>query len=367
MRRLIAVAMLLALGAPGAEAAFAYSRTLTTDPTQAGSVDTANYALKVEVTLGAGKIQDASCYDVIFTSDAGGTTKIPWEMETCSSSTGALIAWVQVANLSVSTSVTLYMFYGDATISTAQNTGLVASTAVWDSNYRGVWHLPNGSSLTASDSTANGNNGTATSVTATAGQVDGAGAWNGSTSKIAVGLGSSLNITGNATISAWINPTSFGGGSAGRIVDKNNGSAGYLLTLNNSTATNALQWNSNGTAAMSNNNAVSTGSWQYVVAVYDGSNVRFYANGSAVGAPAFTTNPSSSSGIAGLIGSRPADNLRVFSGSIDEVRVSNVVRTPSTADWNSQKTGSTFLTIGSETALGGSAPVVRRIIARGGR
>lgn len=99
-----------------------------------------------------------------------------------------------------------YLCWGDATVTTYQGT-----TAAWPSEYIARWAVPNGSSLTTADSTANAHDGTVTGgVTAAAGQLDGAAAFNGSTGYITA---SSFTALGNdlATWSCWINPHTTGG------------------------------------------------------------------------------------------------------------------------------------------------------------
>jgi hypothetical protein len=68
------------------------------------------------------------------------------------------------------------MFYGNSSITTDQSN----PTAVWDVNFKGVWHLPNGTILSANDSTSNGNNGTINGATATTGEIAGGASFNGS-------------------------------------------------------------------------------------------------------------------------------------------------------------------------------------------
>ena len=64
-------------------------------------------------------------------------------------STGQLIAWVSVPTVSASSDTVIYVYYGNGSAANQQN-----PTGVWDSNYEGVWHLPNGTTLSANDSTA---------------------------------------------------------------------------------------------------------------------------------------------------------------------------------------------------------------------
>jgi len=70
--------------------------------------------------------------------------------KTYASSTGQLIAWVKVPNLSNTSDKVLYLYYGNPS-ATAPSSAF--TQGVWDSNYLGVWHLPNGMTLSVNDST----------------------------------------------------------------------------------------------------------------------------------------------------------------------------------------------------------------------
>ena len=116
--------------------------------------------------------------DIFFTS-ADGETKLPHEIETFTRSSGQLVAWVQVPSLSNTTDTVIYMYYGNASTANQQD-----AVNVWDTNFNGIWHLPNGTTLTASDSTSSANNGTLQSTpTATTGQIDGGGSFAGASSQ----------------------------------------------------------------------------------------------------------------------------------------------------------------------------------------
>jgi len=73
--------------------------------------------------------------DILFTG-SDGVAKLSHEIEKYTSSTGALVAWVQVPSLSSSVDTDLHMYYGNPTCGSQQN-----ATNVWDSNFKGVWHL----------------------------------------------------------------------------------------------------------------------------------------------------------------------------------------------------------------------------------
>ena len=92
--------------------------------------------------------------DILFTS-SDGTTQLDHEIEEFDGSTGELVAWVEVPSLSTGTM--LHMYYGNATCGSQQN-----PTGVWDSNFKGVWHLKEttGGTDAIRDSTSNDNDGT---------------------------------------------------------------------------------------------------------------------------------------------------------------------------------------------------------------
>jgi Concanavalin A-like lectin/glucanases superfamily/zinc-ribbon domain len=78
------------------------------------------------------------------------------EIEKYVATTGEIEMWVRIPTLSVSADIVIYMYYDNRMISSSQE----QKTGVWDSNYQGVWHFPNGTTLSPNDSTSNGNNGT---------------------------------------------------------------------------------------------------------------------------------------------------------------------------------------------------------------
>ncbi len=75
-------------------------------------------------------------YDIIFT-DSGGISKLAHEIENYTSASGDLVAWVKIPRLSSSTDTTIYMYYGDASITSPTEN----SPFVWENNYLGVWHM----------------------------------------------------------------------------------------------------------------------------------------------------------------------------------------------------------------------------------
>lgn len=301
---------------------------------------------------GGGHVASSTGGDVIFT-DSNGTSPLNYEIESYASSTGALVAWAKIPSLATSTDTSIYMYYGNvaATVPAAS-----VATGVWDdggNNYfKGVWHLPNGTTLMANDSTSNGNNGTVNTASVTAGVVDGAASFGGSGNGITISSTSSLNITSAITLGMWAKSTNK---AIGQVFSKN-------TSISAATPYEFQFWNDGNmyvnlkTSAGFSGNVYypyTTGQWYHVVETYDGSRVKMYVNGDLQRNIAWSglidTNSSAlylgSSGGAGP-----------FNGSLDEARLSNIARS---ADWikteyNNQNSPSIFETSASEETY--SAP-----------
>jgi hypothetical protein len=147
-----------------------------------------------------GNVTNPNGYDIVFTSDAAGTLPLPYERESYNASTGTVDFWVQIPTLSSTSNAVFYMFYGNSSITTDQSN----PTAVWGVNFKGVWHLPNGTILSANDSTSNGNNGTINGATATTGEIAGGASFNGSNDDISIVAAGSLSAP--FTIEEWAKP-----------------------------------------------------------------------------------------------------------------------------------------------------------------
>ena len=120
-----------------------------------------------------------------------------------------LIAWVRIPSLSTSIDNTIFMFYGNSTMGNREN-----PTGVWNSKYKGVWHLKDdpGFGGSAQDSTVNGNHGTAVQMESSdqvSGQIDGSFRFNGFNEYVSVG---NVAITPEIkTIEFWMRADTLGG------------------------------------------------------------------------------------------------------------------------------------------------------------
>jgi Tfp pilus assembly protein PilV len=335
-----------ATSTPWYNASWLYREQITIDHTKvASSTGTEGYinfpvlmnvtSTNFQATSSGGHVGNSDGSDILFTK-SDGTTKVNHEIERYASSTGNLIAWVQMPAVSTSTDTVFYLYYGNSGVANQQNV-----TSTWDTSYKGVWHLPNGTSLTALDSTSNANNGTVNgSPGSVAGQIDGAANFAASTDRLAI---TNISLSGVAyTISVWFNiplPS-----SCSSFCTLTRGSNDHQVLVNPSNLLGEYD-NAGGTAFHSSGFNVTTLSngWHYLTAEVSGSNTNFYTDGILVG----TSNIKSNDNITNIGnyqgGGQPW-------GKTDEFRVSNIARS---ADWirteyKNQSSPNTFLNVGTE-------------------
>jgi len=86
--------------------------------------------------------------DLVFTNYYG--EKLNHEIEYYNSSTGELVAWVNVTSLSSTMITNLYLYYGNPSCSNQENI-----EGTWNSDYVGVWHMNETSGAKCYDSTSN--------------------------------------------------------------------------------------------------------------------------------------------------------------------------------------------------------------------
>jgi hypothetical protein len=365
---LVAIAVLV-LFTSRAEAAFGYYKSLTLDASQSGSADSSNWPLTIALdgtvqaadadlkTVGnGGYVQNASGYDIRPYADSGLTTPLAFELVYYQATTGKLQMHVKVPTLSHTSSTVIYLAFGDSGISTDGS-----STAAWNSNYKAVYHLEDGTTLSMVDSTGNSNatNGGADAAT---GRVQGGAAFiAANTDVIDTNLGgSALNISAGS-IEWWQYNTNAAGsgvvesswGTADPIpsviisfqhYSDNNLYIGFYSTGNDTriaTAANSTNW--------------PTATWVHLMFTWNtGGSSILYVNGTQQAINA--TNPvTADSGRALYLGVNGNYAGGYFGGSLDEWRLSNVDHSASwaTADYNSQKASSTFITWGMLTSTGG--------------
>jgi hypothetical protein len=343
---------------------YTFQRSITIARGKVPNTDQTNFPVMIAGTYpylatvaNGGHIQNPNGYDIIFTADSAGSALLNWEIESYNPSTGAVAFWVQVPTVSHTVDTVLYMFYGNGGIATFQGN----RNGTWDTNYAAVYHMAdNAASATVTDSTSNGNTGTAqanTSAKTAVGAIGGALSFNGASDYINVGAGAGLAITGNITLEAWIKASSLPSNYdqayiCGKGYNGNNES--YYSRINsdggggNSVEAGTESFPTQYQAGTSITSSF-TGSWHHVVGSYDGS-WNIYVDG--VKTSSTQTQSAYATAERFLIGARDASGGQsaYFNGAIDEVRISKIART---ADWistefNNQRNPLAFYTVGSE-------------------
>lgn len=342
--------------------AWGYRKSITINHLQVSNTDQANFPVLVSFidanlkeVAGGGRVESSEGYDIAFTA-SDGVTLLDFEIEKYVPSTGELEAWVKIPNLSAAADVPIYMYYGSG-----QTSSLEDVSGVWDDggsgHFASVWHLGESPAATAGDfddATANDNDSvnTTNQPDAAAGKIDGALDFNGADDYLEFSDSQELRMNTGGTISAWINLTSIGEGSAGRIIDKSTGTSaesGYMLAV---VSSQVVDFEVNGGAdTLSSLNAITLGQSQLVTVTFDGSGRKIYVNGTDVTSSngSLTALPPDTAGSVS-VGNRAGNTDRALDGIVDEVRLSNVVRS---ADWiktefNNQNTPSSFYSVGSE-------------------
>ncbi|MHB8053174.1 MAG: DUF2341 domain-containing protein, partial [Methanoregula sp.] len=309
--------------------------------------------------------------DILFTS-ADGTTKLDHEIENFTVSNGRLIAWVRIPSLSSTTDTALYMYFNNSGAANQQN-----AAGVWDTNFKGVWHLkenPSGTAPQMRDSTSNANHGTSGGTMTTSDQV---------AAKINGGLdfdGSNDYVSTNYvqtsvtayTIEAWINTSttslltvivhdrgSFLNSGAGRSLTLSIGGTypggpGAAGDVAYGVDSDNIYIGRYSTMTVNNNN------WHHLVGVWtapsgtaiDPAQFSIYIDGNAAATTAATVG-SATSPLTGLNGTQIAQHQpwgMYLPGILDEVRISNSNRSANwiLTEYRNQNSPSTFYTVGAK-------------------
>jgi len=292
--------------------------------------------------------------DLIFTSDAAGTSLLSWEFETWSAATGAANIWVNAPNLNSGT--TIYAWYGQSSVTALQTT----PSAAWSSNFMAVYHLkenPAGPAPQLNDSPVNANhatmNGTVSASQQQAGQIDGSINFEGdSWASLANPANFSFERTDSFSLAFWVKiPSNATATLLSKLaVSANSGWAVLQLGGGNL----ALGLIGSGNQAIGETPALTTGVWHHVVATYSGTStvagMQIYIDG--VNQSLTALGNSLTTSIVNAL--TPAINSRAGGGaesndSLDEIWIStqDVVFSPAwvTASFNNQSNPQAFFTV----------------------
>ncbi len=274
--------------------------------------------------------------DLVFTSEDG-ETLLSYQIEKFDATPGNeyLAAWVRIPSLSTANDTTIYMYYGNASVSSRADT----TGGTW-TNYAGVWHLNETNTTTGTyndvlDSTANGNggeqkNGVDLNVT---GIIGSAASFDDSVSNvIEMAADSSLALTNDLTISAWFKTsTDTTGGLIGRWTWW--GSAAYGVSLYGSGYEFILRDTNGYDRIQSTAGGYNDGNWHQYVGVANSTSGIFslYIDGSFIGSKGYNGTIFDNSTYTVSIGRWYGNDQQAhFDGIIDECRICSL---PRNADW----------------------------------
>jgi gliding motility-associated-like protein len=339
-----------ATGCSPALMGYLYERDISIDHTRVeGSSDLKNFPVMIKLTgedflktPPTGFVLNPNGWDIIFT-DAN-YNKLDHQIESYDPINGDFLAWVRIPILSASSNTLIKILYGNQQISSDPS-----SATVWDTHYKGVWHL-NDSNL--EDYSSFNKPGTPYNTpTYPAGQINSALGLNGGNQYAQVLNAPNTNFAGNITVSAWIylNGLNLDQKIAG---NQNNSSGGYkfgVFTDNRvefeiRTAANQAFLN----RSVTGGTTLAAGQWYYVAGVSSDvlDSIRTFVNGIA-------ERPYRKTGTLGIasndltIGREPWTGSYYFNGRIDELRISDKVRSDGwlRTDYNNQVSPSTFYSI----------------------
>ncbi|MCD4760439.1 DUF2341 domain-containing protein [bacterium] len=319
----------------------------------------------LKTVTNGGKVKNDNGYDIVFASDVNGESILDHEIEYYSSSTGEFTAWVRMDSMASDTDI--YMFYGNANISSTQEN----ITQVWRNDYRIVKHM-----------TASGPDGATASATSSDGMFSKSG--QAGPTEVAGKIGRSLSFDGDYdylyveknidkmagyddfTVEAWLKPSSLGH-EYSSIVYFGNGDQskqdGWLLrhrAHSDDTLYFHMGWNNQISYGGESSPVIINDVWTYSAVTVDRDlKHQMYTN--TVAGNSFTTTSDAyflDNVYDWYIGRDWSSSSLWFEGEIDEVRISSTLRSTDwmTTGYNNINATSSFYSIDSEASVGYNSP-----------
>ena len=291
-----------------------------------GTTTLSNFPAYIDLPYDADMQSNYNDIRFINTSCANGGFELDFEIETDTAASADV--WVEIDNLPAA-GTTIAVYYGNASAASGENI-----TGTWVSSHKGVWHLSEDTGAPNQDSTINSNVGTPQESPASSiGKIGKALDFNGANeTRVDLGKDDSLDLStsnyNNWTISLWVKPySSFTDSDYPIIYQYDNYGASVGLDKGNG---KIEHWRNNDTALYSDD-SLNIGEWNHVVVTRGNANTTFYLNGNANGSDLNVDIDQDNFG--SYIGGYPGYSNGDLKGVIDEVRVSDMIRTP---DWIKQ-------------------------------
>jgi len=289
--------------------------------------------------------------DILFMDGTGLANRLYHEIEHYKSSSGKLVAWVNVTSLSQTTDTVIWLYYGNPGCSSQQH-----PTVVWDSDYLFVSHM-DGSGATISDSTSYGNDGTKDGVNDPE-EVDG---------KIGkcqdfekdnfehIVLDTALDGVSAHTLECWRKAESFEHGTHALSTmygSTGNGDIAWRLQMSNSYVFRHDAWHASGQIGWAGDSVTpTTDIWDYCVGTWTGTKMYAFLNSIQEGVDETATGTMSShANMKTTLGGTDFGYGIFYDGLLDEIRISEIARSQEwiSTGYNNQNDPSSFINIGPE-------------------
>lgn len=302
-------------------------------------------------TGSGGSVTSSLGYDIIFTSDAAGTIILDFEQTFYDPTTGTVEYHIRTQPVAA-TNYVIYCYFGNSSITTY----LGNDTGVWNSSWRAVWHLGNGTTPSGKDSTINANNGTPTgSPAAVAGKIDGAVSFTGALDIYNLVNSTSLRVSPSFTFRFWINPSSYnaGDGVVASLLD-GLGNFNYIVAITSAGVTEFAYRNGASTPVLLDTTTIPLSTWTQITIVVTApglTNVSFWINGVHSSTQTSTIAvPGAFPGGFASIGN--ITNANVIDAALDELEIYSGAMSTGliTMLYSNEDTPGTFYTVASNNA-----------------
>ncbi|HDR88909.1 MAG TPA: DUF2341 domain-containing protein, partial [Bacteroidetes bacterium] len=301
---------------------YSHRKKIVIDHTRVAG-DLTNFPVLVNITDGelateanGGFVTSNQGYDIQFSQDH--VNALDHQIDLYEGVSGQLVVWVRIPSLSSTTDTEFYIYYGNSSITSPTST-----TNTWDANFMAIWHF---TSDDFSDATGNGNNATNFGTSGIPSFIGTARDFDGSASYLSAAHDVSLDMhdEDRVTLQAWVRKSS---AQSGWIAICQKSDYSYNLHFNNGNNPTFTIYDTGFRTAYASTN-LSNNTWYHLAGTFDGGIVRIYINGVDAGSTTASHIASTSYDVG--IGENLEETGRFFHGIMDELRISNKVRS---ADW----------------------------------
>jgi hypothetical protein len=296
--------------------------------------------------------------DFVFTA-SDGVTRYNHEIEYYNSTTGELIAWVNISSLSSTVDTFCYLYYGNPGCGSQQNV-----VGVWDSDFVMVQHLDGASAVEIDDSTFYNNDVAddgGNPVFNVFGKIGRCVDFDGD-DYLDIPDSSSLDIDNEITITAWLYESNTDTEEVWLVKDDGTGSNYQCELYDGVSGDNKLLLQVDGTWTVGSTETVNN-NWYYYGVVYDELNAYYYLNGSADGSPVMVKDMGAQINNADLRLGAFINGKWGFEDRVDEIRISDILRSGSwiNTSYNTMNSPDIFLSVGGEEAHEDNTPPILEI------